>query len=453
MVQRERARRARAGCAAIGAAAAVLLCAAVASAALSSVEPLWSGDYFQLRLELASPAAFQVWRTEAPAKVVVDLAAPAEESIPPRIEVGDSVVERVRVAPGPLGTRVVIDLKTSLPPPQVEDLGDTLTLSLLARSRTHTEVPFAPGVRVGTLRAREGFGPISVKYLRVDLNQPGVRVLPGLPGESFARETVRQIAHVSGALGGVNGGFFDWAGRPLGLMVIGGELVSESIYGRTAFAVTGDGTPLIGRIESKAWLETASGERVALDGVNRQRAPGEAVAYTPRYGRLPLPAGERVHLAGGVVVEFDHLDPELREALEGAQLRYALLVDGVEAEGIEWAIGGGPRLLREGQIEITGREERFLPDVLVGRAPRTAVGITASGEVLLVVADGRRAQESVGLTLEELARLMRDLGAVEAMNLDGGGSTTLVVDGMLLNNPSDGRERSVASALLVYAPR
>ena len=160
-----------------------------------------------------------------------------------------------------------------------------------------------------------------------------------------------------------------------------------------------------------------------------------------------------MHLAGGVVVEFDHLDPELREALEGAQLRYALLVDGVEAEGIEWAIGGGPRLLREGQIEITGREERFLPDVLVGRAPRTAVGITASGEVLLVVADGRRAQESVGLTLEELARLMRDLGAVEAMNLDGGGSTTLVVDGMLLNNPSDGRERSVASALLVYAPR
>ena len=219
--------------------------AAVASAALSSVEPLWSGDYFQLRLELASPAAFQVWRTEAPAKVVVDLAAPAEESIPPRIEVGDSVVERVRVAPGPLGTRVVIDLKTSLPPPQVEDLGDTLTLfapRALPNAHGSPLRPRRPGRNSSS--AREGFGPISVKYLRVDLNQPGVRVLPGLPGESFARETVRQIAHVSGALGGVNGGFFDWAGRPLGLMVIGGELVSESIYGRTAFAVTGDGTPL-----------------------------------------------------------------------------------------------------------------------------------------------------------------------------------------------------------------
>ncbi len=452
MAQRRRARRGRARCAAI-AAAAVLLYTAVASAALNSVEPGWSGDYFQLRLELASPAHFQVWRTETPAKVVVDLAAPAEASVPHRIEVGDSVVERVRVAPGPLGTRVVIDLKTSLPPPQVEQFGPTLTLSLPARFRTHTEVPFAPGVSVGTIRAREGFGPISVKYLRVDLNQPGVRVLPGLPGESFARETVRQIAHVSGAIGGVNGGYFDWAGRPLGLLVVDGELVSESIYGRTAFAVTEEGAPFIGPIESRAWIETPSGERIPLDGVNRVRAQGEAVAYTPRYGRLPLPSGERVSLARGVVAEFERLDPELREALEGAELKFALVVDGEEADGIRWAIGGGPRLLRDGRIEITGREERFLPDVLNGRAPRTAVGITPSGEVLLVVADGRRAQESVGLTLEELAQLMLDLGAVEAMNLDGGGSTTLVVDGMLLNNPSDGRERHVASALLVYAPR
>lgn len=385
--------------------------------------------------------------------MVVDLEAPAEPHLPGQIAVGDAAVERVRVAPGPLGTRVVIDLKYPLPPPQIEQHGETLTLSLLPRFRVHNELPIAPGVRLGTIRAGEVFGPISIKYLRADLRQPGVRVLPQLSGERFGREPVRQIAHLYGALAGVNGGYFDWAGKPLGLVVVDGELLSDSIYGRTAFAVTKTGLPLIGAIESEAWIETPAGERIPLDGVNRPRLAGEAVAYTSRYGRLPQPTGERITLADGSVVEFEALEPDVREGLERAVLRFSLHLDREERSDLQWAIGGGPRLLRGGRVEITGREERFLPDVLNGRAPRTAVGITAEGEVLLVVADGRRERESVGLTLQELAEWMLELGAVEAMNLDGGGSSTMVVDGMLLNKPSDGKERPVASALLVYAPR
>lgn len=432
---------------------AITSCTTGASAALNAVQPLWSGDEFQLHMELASPSAYRVWRTEAPAKVIVDLEAPAEAHIPRQIEVGDGAVERVRVAPGPLGTRVVIDLKYPLPPPRVEQYGETLLLSLLPRFRYQHEAQIAPGVTLGTIHAGENFGPIRMKYLRVDLKEPGVRVLPFLSGESFGRESVRQIAHLHGAFAGVNGGYFDWAGRPLGLVVVDGELFSDSIYGRTAFAVTESGLPLIGAIESKVWIETLRGERVSLDGVNRPRLKGEAVAYTPRYGRLPQPTGERVSLADGVVAEFEVLDPNVRDMLYGASLKFSLSLDGAEATGVQWAIGGGPRLVRQGRVEITGREERFLPDVLYSRAPRTAVGVTAEGEVLLVVADGRRERESVGLTLQELAEWMLDLGAVEAMNLDGGGSSTMVVDGMLLNKPSDGKERAVASALLVYAPR
>ena len=72
-------------------------------------------------------------------------------------------------------------------------------------------------------------------------------------------------------------------------------------------------------------------------------------------------------------------------------------------------------------------EERFQNDILNSRAPRTALGIRADGSLLLVTVNGRNPGISVGMTLEELAELMIELGAVDAMNLDGGGSTTMVI--------------------------
>jgi hypothetical protein len=77
------------------------------------------------------------------------------------------------------------------------------------------------------------------------------------------------------------------------------------------------------------------------------------------------------------------------------------------------------------------------------------VGITADGQILLVVVDGRQPGYSTGMTMQEFARLFLDLGAVDAMNLDGGGSSTMVVNGEVVNRPSEGVERSVGSAIVV----
>jgi len=106
------------------------------------------------------------------------------------------------------------------------------------------------------------------------------------------------------------------------------------------------------------------------------------------------------------------------------------------------AIGGAPLLLLDGAL--TGQCNSGC-----GRQPRTGVGVTASGKILLVVVDGRQAKWSLGPTMDEFARIMRDLGAVSALNLDGGGSSTMVVRGEVVNRPSDGHERSISSALLV----
>ncbi|MGE5593740.1 MAG: phosphodiester glycosidase family protein [Betaproteobacteria bacterium] len=119
--------------------------------------------------------------------------------------------------------------------------------------------------------------------------------------------------------------------------------------------------------------------------------------------------------------------------------------------GVVHAIGGGPRLVKDGKVHITSGEERFKPDVAVGRAPRTAAGITTDGKLLLVAVTGRQAYHSIGVTLEELANLMVELGARDAMNLDGGGSSTMVVRDYVMNTPSDGQERRVADAILVFS--
>jgi Phosphodiester glycosidase/FlgD Ig-like domain len=124
--------------------------------------------------------------------------------------------------------------------------------------------------------------------------------------------------------------------------------------------------------------------------------------------------------------------------------------------GIVNAVGGGPLLLDNGR-PVFSAGEGFTGSQLVPRAPRSAVGQLADGRILFVAVDGRQLGYSVGMTNFELAQTMMRLGAVRAMALDTGGSTTLAFDGTLLNRPSDGRERPIATALMlmysgVYAP-
>jgi hypothetical protein len=113
-------------------------------------------------------------------------------------------------------------------------------------------------------------------------------------------------------------------------------------------------------------------------------------------------------------------------------------------------IGGYPELLDAGRPvgDLLVSEN---PGFAASRHPRTAVGVGADGDVLwIVVVDGRRAEYSLGMTLPEIATLFESLGATEALNLDGGGSSVMVVRGRMLSHPSDeGGEREVVNALLV----
>jgi hypothetical protein len=137
--------------------------------------------------------------------------------------------------------------------------------------------------------------------------------------------------------------------------------------------------------------------------------------------------------------------------------------DGTAPEGAPAVVlGAGPRLLRAGRVAVAARAEGFAPpqapsffhSFVASRNPRTLAGVRADGTLLLVTVDGRAPGWSTGMTLREAARLMRSLGARDALNLDGDGSTTMTVRGEVVNRPSDrvgGRpvERRVSNGLFV----
>ena len=127
------------------------------------------------------------------------------------------------------------------------------------------------------------------------------------------------------------------------------------------------------------------------------------------------------------------------------------------APGVD-VVNGGPRLLRDGRPEITAEAEGFDhpgdPSFYYAfglrRNPRTMAGVTGDGRLLLVAVDGRAPGYSAGLDFEEEAGVMRALGAQDAVNLDGGGSTTMTIRGAVVTRPSDASgERPIGDAILV----
>lgn len=114
------------------------------------------------------------------------------------------------------------------------------------------------------------------------------------------------------------------------------------------------------------------------------------------------------------------------------------------------ALAAGPALVINGEIRVTIDQEVFFNTPLLKNNPRTAIGYTANGALLMLVVDGRQ-PASRGVNLIELAKLIHDLGAVEALNLDGGGSSTLVVNNQLINRPlGQITEREVMSAIATF---
>jgi hypothetical protein len=187
---------------------------------------------------------------------------------------------------------------------------------------------------------------------------------------------------------------------------------------------------------------------VRVHNINQPRVrPETTVVYSPRWGpRAPqVPSrGMQVQLRNGRVTAVSTQEPLLipkdgfvisgpktvemntlasMNPDQPVRLNVYTLPDW---SGVKHAIGGGPWLVRNGTPYVDLTAQHFTSRSLGFREPRSAVGITREGKLLLVTVDGRQKNVSVGMTLYELAYLMQKLGAVNAMNLDGGSSTLII---------------------------
>ncbi len=345
----------------------------------------------------------------------------------------------------------------------------------------------APGVehveiKRGDFSAEPGKDRWTIHALVVDPQRARLRLAQAMD-EVAGAETASSMAARHGAIAAVNGGYFRTTGvvrgEPVGTLAIGGKVLSEPVNKRAALAVADDGKNFrvaIALVELKAELKVAGRIVREINGFNRPRESGELVVFTPEFHRTTLttPDGVEVTVERGRVAALNDAVGSLpipRDGLvisaSGKSREWALanLKRGMRIEikteinanppipfKPEFIIGAGPRLLASGKFVANEEAANHSESLIRLRHPRTAIGWRADGKLILVTVDGRQPQKSVGLTIEELAKLMVELGCVEAMNLDGGGSTTMVIRNKVVNRPSDQTgERAVSDALLVFA--
>jgi hypothetical protein len=341
--------------------------------------------------------------------------------------------------------------------------------------------------RVDDVNLLDPPGPVAIQILRLDPSKVDVRSALAR-GRVMQLETVPDIAARAKAIAAVNAGFFTVRnGDPAGVLELDDELVSDSPLTRGAVGIMrAPGKPpalVFDRVSVSLSLSyEAGGESFSqeINGVDTTRVRGQLMLYTPRFGPdsdmadtgvewqlagSPLRVIERRPNAGrtripddGVVLSFGGtVLPTGLERLDAGQevsirthFRTLLGTPTDQWMKAQDIVGGAGLLVHHGNPMTDWSTEQLRAGFDTERHPRTVIGTTRGPAIWLVTVDGRNPSLSLGMTFAELTNLAQKLNLVHALNLDGGGSTTMVVKGKIVNHPSDAAgPRKVSDALIV----
>lgn len=337
-------------------------------------------------------------------------------------------------------------------------------------------------------------GNVKAAVIEVDLNDPYVQleVVPG-KGKFTQRSTVSAMADRTDAIAMVNGDFYNTKaeGAPIGTTVIDGELASSQSFLNDVYClgITSDRTAAIEQFSFSGSVTAQNGEKRNLSGLNKTFYWEETTGLHSHIGRLHLyndlwggtkrgmdsyvgvPAEIMVkdNQVTAVAFEggFDSAVPEGCYIIHGDGGAADFLKENFEVGDMiqinyqykpeqDWqmVIGGHALLVDNGQMVSYTKDL----SALGGVRARTAAGISKDGKTVYIVAVEGRTSSSKGITLGNLSLLMTKLGAWKAVNLDGGGSTTLVSRPLgetertrIINPEKNGSERSVVEGLGVFS--
>ena len=333
--------------------------------------------------------------------------------------------------------------------------------------------------------------PVIVHALRFSPGTPGLKAIPELAGHTINEEgtvkgrlTPAQMVSQESAIAAINGDFFSFnQGAPIGTTVREGELLETALKGRAVFG-WGPKQSAVGFCNTAVTVTPEDGTPIKLNAVNQPCGANEAILYTPAEGTATSPAPNVtavINLSNATwapntlitgTMEYMLPDAKVTKVPDGKAMIVAtgdkilqitaikpgqkvtlqFQTTGFDWEKIENVISGGPVLLKEGKVAIDAEAEGLGAAFSTKRHPRTAIGRTADGDIWMVAVDGRQ-EISIGATLDEMAKIMSRLGCVDAINLDGGGSTCLHLLGVTVNRPSDGVERPVSNAVMIFGPK
>ncbi len=373
--------------------------------------------------------------------------------------------------------------------------------------------PIGSGRDVSSQTVREGVvhstmligdGPWVVNVLEIDLRNErlGIRAVHAFD-RVFGLETTSSMAERSSdsawqTVAALNADFFHKDGETVNTQITDGLYVhavrpevddsGRVVLPRSQFGLTGERKPVVDRFVFEGSVITPDSLVSDLASVNVHDARGFVLYNTHRGVRTPLDSSRRAVFETGLARVRDHRDTvvyvvsgpvgtggALPIPEDGAVLtayhdslwssdRFLSFGDTVivvrrmapEVGEFETLVGGTPRIVLDGE-SVAGKEgymERTARSFTFNRHPRTGVGFSRDSTLLYFVTVDGRQESSVGMTLPEFADLMISLGVYQGLNLDGGGSTTMVVEGRVVNSPSDRTgERPVGNCLLLLAKR
>lgn len=301
-------------------------------------------------------------------------------------------------------------------------------------------------------------------------------------------ETVATIAKHHNAIAAVNGGFFrkdNYAYLPTGILKIGEAWYATPTRPRGAIGWSNSEPQVIYDQLLTTVNADIDGKTILIDGLNRARLDNQVILYnhyfhpftgTSKYGVEFLIKDSRVQEITGnnslipnectiLSVGASRISSFPRVKL-GSTFSFDIRVipqsnppytAPEEWEKVSYIVGGAPILVRAGEVIEDFSSEQILNSFIEGPHARTAVGVLENGNWIFVVVDGKKGIFSnQGITIPALANLMKEIGCVEALNLDGGGSSTMVVNTEVVNMPSGEEQdaagkwvRKVSDAILV----
>jgi hypothetical protein len=341
----------------------------------------------------------------------------------------------------------------------------------------------APGIRRADYRLTTNAGPLVIHVVAIDTHDPAVHLETAVARDHMisSGETVSSMAARTGAVAGINADYFDIGNtnQPLNVVVRDGALLRTPSK-RAALDVSSDGEVGIGYV-SYAGTVAYGTTQLPLTGINEWPPQGGAALLTPAYGALAAApnviaaALDPVDTPAGSpgTYRVSAIGPPLPGPVTGALLGFGPAAQALgplpnagdtvtlafdttpAAETLRAAVGGGPLLIAHGAAVDDPYSPA--PEESNVRFPVAGAALVPDGTLLLIVVDGRNAAVSVGLTRPEFGALMRGFGATDGLAFDSGGSATLVARALgeagpaVVNDPSDGRERPVADALLAYS--